>query len=1052
MKLLHALKRFSRQQTSGRRNQRGRARLALEALESRVTPSVTLNTTGQLIVRGDGAGDVISIGTSAAGGVFVDFNGATSTFGPGQVSSIEVFTSSAGGAKVTVLSTPASVPLTITTHFFRGVVENQVILGGGNLDNLQGPVTVFGNDSPILSFDDHASPADRNYTIENDPNGSGGLLIGDGRVGFHDAALSPPIIIDGGTGKDTFDVMPTSQSLANLNAFSLAFNGGGGSDSLTVNDQNDPVSRNYHVNSGLIGGGFSTLLPIGYSGIQSVTLNGSNASGPGQANVFGVFSIPNRTAVTFNTGSGVNDVVVSGGGAIQGALTVSGAPTGFTTVTLDDTANAAGRGFTVSNNQVSIGLGPIDFSGIQSLVLDGGSGTNHFLVVSTPVGLVTTINTGPKGDTIQAGGFLGGNVGALQGPLIINGLPDSHTTFTVSDHNTFTPETYTPAATPTGGEVLTRSGGLVATCNTVANLIVDGGIDGDQFVEVDPATRPVTFNAGSGFGLNSLSATEGFGHITNWLITGPGSGRVDNLLTFSGMDDLVGSNNFNDFKFFQGGSIDGSIAGSGGPGNILSYANETGPVTVNLQTGAASQIAGGAPGGFRGITEVDGSTSANDTLIGPDANTTWTVSAANGGSGVAGSFAFLFSGFQNLVGGAGMNVFQFTAGGSLAGSLNGGAAPLHEGNWLDYFALATPVAVNLQTGAATGVAGGVSNIQNVHGGNGGNTLTGDSQGNILIGGSGSDRITGGSGASLLIGDAGADTLSGGSGGDILIGDATSFDTMTPSNEQALMAILAEWQSADSYATRFFDINTGSGGGLNGTAKLNFGTTVIDDGAADTVTAAATSAALDWFFRGTGDVLRNVEPGEHINNNTPAAFKDRTVTSPIPEGGLATVSGTITDPDPHDAFTLVVNWGDGTPAQTYTFPPGSNGLRVSVSHQYRDEGRYTVALSWTDPTGPANHATLAVSVFEVAPVVQAGGDVGLEQGGVLQRFGLVSGPEVDSYTAAVDYGDGTVPQPLPVAPHFLLQHQYRHPGRYHVAVTVTDDDGTTGTDFFTVTVI
>ena len=120
--------------------------------------------------------------------------------------------------------------------------------------------------------------------------------------------------------------------------------------------------------------------------------------------------------------------------------------------------------------------------------------------------------------------------------------------------------------------------------------------------------------------------------------------------------------------------------------------------------------------------------------------------------------------------------------------------------------------VNLQTGAATAVAHGLSNIQNVHGSNGGSTLTGDSQGNILIGGTGNDAITGGTGVSILIGDQGGDHITGGSGGDILIGDATSYDAMTTANESALMSILAEWQSADSYANRFSDINTGTGSG------------------------------------------------------------------------------------------------------------------------------------------------------------------------------------------------------------------------------------------------
>jgi hypothetical protein len=74
-------------------------------------------------------------------------------------------------------------------------------------------------------------------------------------------------------------------------------------------------------------------------------------------------------------------------------------------------------------------------------------------------------------------------------------------------------------------------------------------------------------------------------------------------------------------------------------------------------------------------------------------------------------------------------------------------------------------------------------------------------------------------------DKGPNTITGGSsGGDNLIGDYTTYDAMTTVNELALMSILAEWQSADSYAVRFHDINTGTGGGQGGTAKLNWGTT------------------------------------------------------------------------------------------------------------------------------------------------------------------------------------------------------------------------------------
>src|SRR5205823_634475 len=115
-----------------------------------------------------------------------------------------------------------------------------------------------------------------------------------------------------------------------------------------------------------------------------------------------------------------------------------------------------------------------------------------------------------------------------------------------------------------------------------------------------------------------------------------------------------------------------------------------------------------------------------------------------------------------------------------------GGAPAYKGDWLDYSGLSVPVSVNLQTGSATKVGGGadgrVSNIQNVHGGNGGNTLTGNAQGNILIGGTGNDILVGGTGASILIGGRGADNITGGSGNDLLIGDYTTYDAMSTANE------------------------------------------------------------------------------------------------------------------------------------------------------------------------------------------------------------------------------------------------------------------------------
>jgi hypothetical protein len=255
----------------------------------------------------------------------------------------------------------------------------------------------------------------------------------------------------------------------------------------------------------------------------------------------------------------------------------------------------------------------------------------------------------------------------------------------------------------------------------------------------------------------------------------------------------------------------------------------------------------------------------DNTLVGANVANQWTITGANAGK--VGSVSF--TKVANLVGGSDVDVFKFASAGSLSGSLDGGGAPAYKGDWLDYSGLSVAVTVNLQTGSATKIGGGadgrVTNIQNVHGGNGGNLLTGNAQGNILIGGTGNDTLVGGTGPSILIGGKGADNITGGSGNDILIGDYTAYDAMSTANENALMSILAEWQSSDSYETRFQDINTGTGGGLNGTAKLKYGTTVKNDSAADSITATDVVAGLDWFFSSAGDTINNFEAGEHKNN-------------------------------------------------------------------------------------------------------------------------------------------------------------------------------------------
>ena len=85
---------------------------------------------------------------------------------------------------------------------------------------------------------------------------------------------------------------------------------------------------------------------------------------------------------------------------------------------------------------------------------------------------------------------------------------------------------------------------------------------------------------------------------------------------------------------------------------------------------------------------------------------------------------------------------------------------------------------------------------------------------MLLGGDGRDRLYGGCGRDLLIGGVGADWLYGGSRDDILIGGTTSYDA----NDEALVAIMAEWTASGSIDTRIGHLE--NGGGLNGAFLLN----------------------------------------------------------------------------------------------------------------------------------------------------------------------------------------------------------------------------------------
>ena len=86
-------------------------------------------------------------------------------------------------------------------------------------------------------------------------------------------------------------------------------------------------------------------------------------------------------------------------------------------------------------------------------------------------------------------------------------------------------------------------------------------------------------------------------------------------------------------------------------------------------------------------------------------------------------------------------------------------------------------------------------------------------------------------------------------------------------------------------------------------------------------------------------------------------------------------------------------------------------------------------------------------------MNAGPDAAISAGGTFTSSGSFTDPGSDSWSATVDYGDGTGVQALALAANktFTLSHGYATPGAYSATVTVQDSSGAAGSDSAVVTV-
>jgi hypothetical protein len=611
-------------------------------------------------------------------------------------------------------------------------------------------------------------------------------------------------------------------------------------------------------------------------------------------------------------------------------------------------------------------------------------------------------------------------------------------------------------ATWTAGNIVTRDG---AVFNNEASGTLDIQADGltlgpPPFSVADPlyAGALCTFNNAGLLKKSAGSTINSSPDIRGVAIHSSGTIDVEQGGLSLGYYDVSGDysgpirGNFVEFvgpsDFSAAASIDAASVHFHGADATLAGSYQAGSTTI--ESGQATFT--GAVAGLGDLTIVQGGTADLSGASLSAAGRTLPSLYLNGTLRAAGNF--VVSGACHLDG-------RLDAAGGVA-SLTPQAGMTLGGLTLDGFTLVNPAGqtatwsngtitvtdgggVNNGPGATFGSAGNTS-ILALNGG----TLAGSGTVNANVSNNGQVAPTAGGGSMILIGN-----YVQGSGGTLGIGLAGT-----------------------AAGTGYSQLVVNGGVSLNGSlaVSLSFQSAVGDQFA---ILHDGGSAAIDGTFAGGSVILVNgqrfqISYGSYVSGtgqdvvlthlNTPPTLASVTVTSPINEGSTATLTGNIVDPDPLDTHTLVVNWGDGSSAQTFTF--GAGALPFTLSHRYvnnppgQPNGSFPITVTVTDAPGASGTGSTSVQVNNVAPTVGAitAPLAPVQVGTAISTSASFTDPGVlDTHTAVWSWGDNTTSAGTVTEANgsgsVAGSHTYAADGVYTVTLTVTDQDGGVGTSVF-----
>jgi hypothetical protein len=429
------------------------ARLSIETLEDRLTPSAPI------VIPGTPGNDTIKFETDPlSGDVTVTVNGAPSHYSYSPGTSFEI--DPRGGTNtVNILQIPEIGDDKLDTVTVNCQGTDNITVGnampGGGLYLVKGVVTINGDGMTSVSVDDSGqttSPSAvsldaqsvtwggvfgskltysnlANFTV----NGGGIVIQGvDPSIGIASTAAGTVYRINPGPAPTDIEI--GSANLSHLLGPVAVF--GNGTDTIDLSDHAGDIKAGYNITQNFVSrNGFAGLT---YGGIRTLTVDGT-----GEGDTYAVHSTAFGTSYVIDAVG--NDSINLGEGSVDelaGPVAVNSAG-GTVRVGLDDHGNAFPQTFTLGASSVSPTdfFGGLTYKGITSLSVFGGSGGNAFAVTATPTTAVFLMGgsgsntlTGPNATNAwmilgQDSGNLGTNVSFSSMSNLVGGSGSDTFTF-----------------------------------------------------------------------------------------------------------------------------------------------------------------------------------------------------------------------------------------------------------------------------------------------------------------------------------------------------------------------------------------------------------------------------------------------------------------------------------------------------------------------------------------------------------------------------------------------------------------------------------------------